>query len=102
MWKEIAATEQPGTTAPAAVQPVTEEELRAIFERLDTARDIFRQNRELREALSHRDTVTRELRSRNAELEKDLRRKYAPMLLDVATTMDSTAKNEEPDPPSQP
>lgn len=101
MWKEIAATEQPGTTAPAAVQPVTEEELRAIFERLDTARDIFRQNRELREALSHRDTETRELRSRNAELEEILR-EYAPMLLDVATTMGLTAKNEEPDPPSQP
>jgi hypothetical protein len=101
MWKEIAATEQPGITAPAAVQPVTEEELRAIFERLDTARDIFRQNRELREALSHRDTETRELRSRNAELEEILR-EYAPMLLDVATTMGLTAKNEEPDPPSQP
>ena len=101
MWKEIAATEQPGTTAPAAVQPVTEEELRAIFERLDTARDIFRQNRELREALSHRDTETRELRSRNAELEEILR-EFAPMLLDVATTMGLAAKNEEPDPPSQP
>src|ERR1700722_873404 len=101
MWKEIAATEQPGTTAPAAVQPVTEEELRAIFERLDTARDIFRQNRELREALSHRDTETRELRSRNAELEEILR-KYAPMLLDVATTMGLTQKKEDPGPRSQP
>jgi len=97
MWKPIAATEPIGPTAPATAQPVTEEELRAIFERLDTARDIFRQNRELREALSHRDTETRELRSRNAELEEILR-KFSPVLLDVATTMGLTAKNEEPDP----
>ena len=101
MWKETTATEPPRTTAQDAQKPVTEEELRAIFERLDTARDIFRQNRELREALSHRDTETRELRSRNAELEEILR-KYAPMLLDVATTMGLTAKNEEPDPSNQP
>src|SRR3984957_19487975 len=101
MWKEIAATEQPGTTVPHAVQPVTEKELRRIFERLDIARDIFRQNRELRESLSHRDTETRELRSRNAELEEILR-KYAPMLLDVATTMGVTAKQEATDPLSQP
>jgi hypothetical protein len=101
MWKETAATEPPKTTAPAAAQPVTEEELRAIFDRLDVARDIFRQNRELREVLSRRETETRELRSRNAELEEILR-KFAPMLLDVATTMGLTAKNEEPDTPSQP
>jgi hypothetical protein len=101
MWKEIAATERIGPTAPAAAQPVTEEELGAIFDRLDTARDIFRQNRELREALSHRDTETRELRTRNAELEEILRN-FAPMLMDVATTMGLTAKNEELDSPSQP
>jgi len=51
--------------------------------------------------LSHRETETRELRSRNAELEEILR-EFAPMLLDAATTMGLTAKNEEPDPPSQP
>ena len=65
MWKEIAATETPKTAAPAkkwredfeakhlsvkaGAKPVTEDELRAIFDRLDAARDIFRQNRELRE-----------------------------------------------------
>ena len=101
MWKETAATEPPNTTAPAPVQPVTEEELRAIFDRLDVARDIFRQNRELREVLSHRETETRELRSRNAELEEILR-KFAPMMLDAATTMGLAAKDEEPDPASQP
>jgi hypothetical protein len=29
-------------------------------------------------------------------------RKFAPMLLDVATTMGLAAKNEKPDTPSQP
>jgi hypothetical protein len=102
MWKETTATEPLKTTGPAVVaQPVTEEELGAIFERLDAARDIFRQNRELREVLSRRETETRELRSRNAELE-EIMRKYAPMLMDVATTIGLVAKNEEPDPPSQP
>jgi len=101
MWKEVAATE-PQTTAPDAVaQPVTEEELRAIFDRLDVARNIFSQNRELREVLSRREPETRELRSRNAELEEMLRN-FAPMLLDVATTMGLAAKDEKPDPPSQP
>jgi hypothetical protein len=63
MCKEIAATEPPKTTAPAkkwreefekkhpnvkaAAKPVTEDELRGIFDRLDAALDIFRQNREL-------------------------------------------------------
>ena len=101
MWKETAATEPLNTTGPAVAQPVTEEELSAIFERLDAARDIFRQNRELREVLSRRESETRELRSRNAELE-GIMRKYAPMLMDVATTMGLTARPEEPDTPSQP
>jgi hypothetical protein len=106
MWKETTATEPPRTTAQDAQKPVTEEELRAIFERLDTARDVFSQNRELREVLSRRESETRglrevlsrhetetlELRSRNAELEEILR-KYAPMLLDVATTMGLAAKD---------
>ena len=101
-WKETAATELPKTTPPGAVaQPVTEDELREILDRLGAARDIFRQNRELREVLSRRETETRELRSRNAELE-EIMRKYAPMLMDVATTMGLAAKNEEPDTPSQP
>jgi hypothetical protein len=59
MWKETAATEPLRTTAPAAAQPVTEEEWRAIFDRLDSARDIFRQNRELREVLSRRKSIER-------------------------------------------
>ena len=101
MWKELAATGPLKTTDPAASQPVTEEELAAIFDRLDTARDIFRQNRDLREALSGLETETRKLRIRNAELEEILR-KFAPMLLDVATTMGLAAKNEEPDTSSQP
>jgi hypothetical protein len=102
MWKETAATEPLRTTAPAAAgQPVTEDELREILDRLGAARDIFRQNRELREVLSRRETETRELRSRNAELE-EIVRKFAPMLLDAATTMGLAAKNEKPDSPSQP
>jgi hypothetical protein len=101
MWKQTPATDPVRTTDPAATEPVTEEELGAIFERLDAARDIFRQNRELRATLSRRETETRELRSRNAELEEVIQ-KYSPMLMDVATKMGLAAKDEEPDTPSQP
>jgi len=53
MWKETSATEPPKTAASAATaKPVTEDELHAILDRLEAARDIFRQNRELREVLS--------------------------------------------------
>src|ERR1700739_3494071 len=98
MWKETAATEPPKTTAPAAAaQPVTEYELRTIWDRWDAARDIFRLNRELREVLSRREAETQALRNRNAELE-EMMRKFAPMLLNVATTMGLAAKNEKPDP----
>jgi hypothetical protein len=97
MWKETAATEPPKTTSPASAQPVTENELRTILDRLADARDIFRLNRELREVLSRRETETRELRSRNAELE-EIMRKFAPMLLNVATTMGLAARNEKPEP----
>jgi len=83
MWKEATATEPPKT---ATANPVTEDELRAIFDRLDAARDIFCQNRELREVLFRLETETRALRSRNAELE-EIMRKFAPTLLHVATTM---------------
>ncbi len=108
MWKEIAATETPKTAAPAkkwredfeakhlsvkaGAKPVTEDELRAIFDRLDAARDIFRQNRELREVLSRLDTEARELWSRNAELE-EMMQKFAP-LLDAAATMGLVEKPE--------
>jgi hypothetical protein len=102
MWKETAVTEPPKTTAPsAAAQPVTEDELRTILDRLDSTRDIFRVNRELREVLSRREAESRELRSRNAELE-EIVRKFAPMLLDAATAMGMAAKNEKRDTPSQP
>jgi hypothetical protein len=101
MWKELSATGPLKTSDPAAGQPVTEEELTAIFDRLDTARDIFRQNREIREILSRREAETRKLQSRNAELE-DILRKFAPMMLDAATTMGLAAKDEEPDTPNQP
>lgn len=94
MWKETAATEPPKTTAPASAQPVTENELCTILDRLDAAREIFRLNRELREVLSRRETETQALRSRNAELE-EIMRKVAPMLLNVATTMGLAAKNEK-------
>jgi hypothetical protein len=100
MWKQTPANDPLRTTGPAASEPVTEEELNAIFERLDSARDIFRQNRELRAILSRRDTETRELRSRNTELEEVIR-SFAPMLMDVATTMGLAAKDEEADAPSQ-
>ena len=101
MWKETAATEPLKTNAPGPAQPITEDELRAIMDRLDASRDIFRLNRELREVLSRRETETEALRSRNAELE-EIMRKFAPILLDVATTMGLAAKNEKPDTPSQP
>jgi chromosome segregation and condensation protein ScpB len=78
IWKETAATEPLRTTA----QPVTEEELSAIFNRLDSARDVLRQNRELR--------------SRNAELEEILRQ-FAPTLLNMATTVGLAARDEKPD-----
>ena len=99
MWKETTATEPPKTTAPAATaKPVTEDELRALLDRLGAARHIFRQNRELREVLSRRETETRELRSRNAELE-EIVRKFAPMLLEAATAIGMAAKNEKRDTP---
>jgi hypothetical protein len=96
-WKD-AATEPPKTSAPAtAAQPVTEHELREILDRLGAARDIFSQNRELREVLSLREAEARKLRGRNTELEKIVR-KFTPILLDAATTMGLAAKNEEPEP----
>jgi hypothetical protein len=99
MWKETTATEPTKTFAPgSAAQPVNEDELRTILDRLDSARDIFRLNRELREVLARREGETRELRSRNAELE-EIVRKFAPMLLDAATMMGLAAKNEKSDMP---
>ena len=94
MWKDSPVTEPPKTTAPAtAIKPVTEDELRTILDRLESTRDIFRENRELRDVLSRRESETQALRHRNAELE-DIMRKFAPMLLNVATTMGLAAKTE--------
>jgi hypothetical protein len=94
MWKDSAVTELPKSTSPAvAAKPVTEDELRTILDRLESTRDIFRENRELRDVLSRRESETQALRHRNAELE-DIMRKFAPMLLNVATTMGLAAKNE--------
>ena len=102
MWKETTTTEPPKTTSPvSSAKPVTEEELHSILDRLESAREIFRQNRELREVLSRREGESRTLRSRNAELE-EMMRKFAPMLLNVATTMGLAAKNEKPDTATQP
>ncbi len=93
MWKETAVPEPPPTNAPATTaKPVTEDELRSILERLEATREIFRQNRELRGVLSRRESETQALRTRNAELE-EIMRKFAPMLLNVATTMGLAAEN---------
>ena len=95
MWKETTATEPPKTTAPAATaKPVTEDELRAILDRLEATRDIFRENRELRSVLSRREGETQALRTRNNELE-EIMRQFSPMLLNMATTMGLAAKNEK-------
>jgi hypothetical protein len=97
MWKETAVPEPPPTSAPAATaKPVTEDELRSILDRLEATREIFRQNRELRGVLSRRESETQTLRTRNAELE-EIMRKFAPMLLNAATTMGLAAKNEKSD-----
>ena len=102
MFKGTTAIEPPKTIAPtASPKPVTEDELHAIMDRLDAARDIFRQNRELREVLSRREGDIQALRRRNAELE-EIMRKFAPMLLNAATSMGLAAKNEKPDTPHQP
>ena len=93
MWKETAATEPPKTTTTVAAQPVNEDELRAILDRLESTRDIFRENRELRSVLSRREGESQALRARNAELE-EIMRQFAPTLLNIATTMGLAAKNE--------
>jgi hypothetical protein len=102
MFKDNSAIEPPKTIVPAAsAKPITEDELQTIVDRLDATRDIFRQNRELREVLSRRESETRTLQSRNAELE-EIMRKFAPILLNAATTMGLTARNVKPEARSQP
>jgi hypothetical protein len=100
MWKETAATVPHTTTGPAPNgKPLSEDELRGILDRLETTRDIFRENRELRSVLSRRETETQTLRTRNGELE-EIMRKFAPVLLNMATTMGLAAKNDKPETPS--
>jgi hypothetical protein len=77
-------------------KPIAEDEMRSIIERLEATRDIFRENRELKSVLFRRESETKELRARNAELE-DIMRKFAPILLNAATTMGLAAKNETRD-----
>ncbi len=94
MWKETSPIEQPKTSAAVGTaKPITEDELRAILDRLEATRDVFREVRELRSVLSRREAETKQLRSRNAELE-EIMRKFAPMLLNAATTMGMVAKEE--------
>ena len=98
MWKDSLATEAPpkNNLSSANNKPVTEEELQAILDRLDSTREVFRQNRELRDVLSRRDAEAQTLRTRNAELE-EIMRKFAPMLLNVATSMGMAVKNQKLD-----
>jgi hypothetical protein len=98
MWKESLATEAPpkSNLSSANNKPVTEEELQSILDRLESTREVFRQNRELRDVLSRRDAETQTLRTRNAELE-EIMRKFAPMLLNVATSMGMAVKSQKLD-----
>ncbi len=92
MWKDTTVTEPPKAPAPAPAKPVSEDELRAILDRLETTRDIFRENRELRSVLSRREGEAQALRKRNAELE-EIMRQFAPTLLNIATTMGLAAES---------
>jgi hypothetical protein len=93
MWKET--TEPAKTTTPAAPgKPVTEDELRGILDRLEATRDIFRENRELRSVLSSHEGEAQALRTRNAKLE-EIMQQFAPMLLNMASTMGLAANNEQ-------
>jgi predicted nuclease with TOPRIM domain len=97
MFRDTTATEPSKTPAPTATaKPVTEDELNAILDRLAAVQHIFRENRELREVLFHREGEAQKLRSRNAELE-EIMRKFTPILLSTATAMGLAAKNENLD-----
>jgi hypothetical protein len=82
--------------ANGTAKPIAEDEMRVILERLEATRDIFRENRELKSVLFRRESETKELRARNAELE-EIMRKFAPILQNAATTMGLAAKNENRD-----
>lgn len=99
MWKEAPPMEvtkpnpAPLASANGVAKPIAEDEMRSIIERLDATRDIFRENRELKNVLFRRESETKELRARNAELE-EIMRKFAPLLQSAATTMGLAAKSE--------
>ena len=102
MWKETSPVEQPkASPLVGTAKPLAEDEFRTILDRLEATRDVFREVRELRNVLSRREAETRELRSRNMELE-DIMRKFAPMLLNVATTMGLAAKTQNLDTRNEP
>ena len=102
MWKETSPVEQPKAgPLVGTAKPLAEDEFRTILDRLEATRDVFREVRELRNVLSRREAETRELRSRNMELE-DIMRKFAPMLLNVATTMGLAAKTQTLDTRNEP
>jgi hypothetical protein len=83
-------------TPTTLAKALTEDELQSIVERLNATRHIFRQNQDMREEVSRRDAEVRALQSRNAELE-EIMRKFAPMLLNVATSMGMAVKNDKLD-----
>ena len=94
MFKETSPLEQLKISpAVGTTKPIAEDEFRTILDRLEATRDVFREVRELRNVLSRREAETKELRSRNTELE-EIMRKFAPMLLNAATTMGMAAKTE--------
>ena len=88
MWRETSPTEPTRTSAPATMaSPVTDEEWRTILDRMETTRDVFRQNRELRDVLSRREAETQALRNRNAELEDILHLPSDPTLSQLDSTL---------------
>jgi hypothetical protein len=102
VFRDNSAVGSLSITAPkATIQPMTQNELKEIVDRLDATRDIFRQNREMQEVLSRREAETSRLQNRNAELE-EIMRKFAPTILNAATAMGLAAKNEKADPKRQP
>jgi hypothetical protein len=71
MGKEPTYTEPAKTPLPlTSAKPLTEEEWEVTVDRLDATKEVFRQNREMRDVLSRREAETRALQTRNAKLEE--------------------------------
>ena len=95
MWKETTRLNHPRLPPlPPAQNRSPKTNCAGILDRLESTRDIFRENRELRSVLSRREGESQALRARNAELE-EIMRQFAPTLLNIATTMGLAAKNEK-------